>query len=77
METKQETQMTEWFKIDADKPMPPRTEVLLIAKYPNSNIWSDPVYGWRENTSFIEYARWHHQFPPTHFAFVTMPKDEV
>jgi len=55
--------------------------VLLIAKYPDSNIWSDPVYAWRENTRIqpadIEYARWHHQFPPTHFAFVTMPEDEV
>jgi len=69
--------MTQWFKIDADKPMPPRVPVLLIAKYPDSNIWSDPVYAWRENTSLIIYARWHHQFPPTHFAFVTMPEDEV
>lgn len=72
--------MTEWFKIDADKPMPPRVPVLLIAKYPDSNIWSDPVYAWRENTRIqpadIEYARWHHRFPPTHFAFVTMPEDK-
>lgn len=44
--------------------------VLLIARYPTGG-WSDPVYGWRDE---IGFARWKHDFPPTHFAHVNTPE---
>ena len=53
--------------------IPPLTPVLLISKYPNSDIWSDPVYGWRDPGADSGYARWHHIFRPTHFACVNTP----
>lgn len=55
-----------------------RMPVLLIAKYPGTNTWSDPVYGWRErlvDNPEREYARWYHDFPPTHYAFVNTPEE--
>lgn len=51
--------------------------VLLIAKYPNTNTWSDPIYGWRwalADRPEREFARWHHDFPPTHYAIVNTPE---
>lgn len=52
-----------------------RIEVLLTAKYPNGNNWSDVYHCWRSVGPLGQsvYMRWPHRFPPTHFIKIEYP----
>ena len=54
--------------------MRPGAGILIIAKYPDSNIWSDVVHSWWMANE-EKWARWSHDFPPTHFTPVENPED--
>lgn len=67
--------MCNWLKIvdEGGNTIPEMVGVLLIARYPRVNTWSDPVYGWRAGDKF---TRWPHDFPPTHFCYIAPPEDQ-
>ena len=73
--------MINWRKISDDEgfgTIKANMPVLLVAKYPGSDNWCDPVYGWRQrplDNPNHEYARWKHDFPPTHYALVEYPSN--
>lgn len=59
--------MSKWTPVTATVPYE-RQPVLLIAKYPTGNGWSDIYHGWRlvvEGTP--DFVRWPHSFSPTHW----------
>lgn len=55
--------------------------VLLIAPYPTGTTWSNIIHGWWQPAYVGEdgeiragrWARWHHDFPPTHFIQPEVP----
>lgn len=62
---------------DADRPRDRRargTPMLLIARYPGRETWSDPYWGWWEACAH-DWTRWPHAFPPTHCMNIDMPED--
>jgi len=68
----------EWHSFD-EGTVKARLPILMIAKYPGTNNWTDAYVGWRERLverPENEFARWPHDFPPTHWALVTTPDGE-
>lgn len=49
-----------------------RVPVLLIGRYPTGNGWSDIYHGWR-NAGGSNWARWPHDFKPTHWMPLPAP----
>ena len=63
--------MTEWRELNGATPW---TGVLLIARYPGMNIWSDPYYGWWDDLRKL-WCRWPHDFAPTHYMDPGTPEE--
>lgn len=61
----------EWRPIETELP-PERKTILLIARYPTIDLWSDAWVAWLEKDKKT-WARWPHSFPPTHWRPLTAP----
>lgn len=68
----------QWRQIDERAKHPAndarKRQVLLIAAYPMSGggIWSDVYHSWWDDRD-KKWARWPHDFPPTHYQDVVPP----
>jgi hypothetical protein len=65
-----------WQPIDS-APTDRRVEVLLIARYPNGETWSDTYHSWAQapygGDWATHWARWPHSFGPTHWMPLPAP----
>lgn len=68
-----------WRTIDS-APKDRHEPVLLIAKYPHGEGWSDVYHSWSQAPYgegwAVHWARWPHSFPPTHWMPLPAPPSE-